>query len=275
MSQKSNTIQNISSALTEHWFAVSAVTIFIIVIGSMSLARHYTFQTQTWDMAAFDQSMWNTLHGQFMYNTFEGKNHFAIHFSPLLMLLLPFYALWQSPYTLLALQTTALGFSIIPVYLLARQYLSPLLTKCVTVMYACYPSLAWVALFDFHPVAFAIPGITAALYAIDRKRYTVAALFLTLTALIEENMIIVVLFIGLYTLLFRNSRIGSVILVSSVVYFIAVAKLIMPWLGGGIVRLDRYAALGDSIPVIIATVVTNPGLVAHTVLTVEKMSYVL
>lgn len=267
--------QKISATLTKHRFAVIVAIIFIVVIGTMSLGRHYTFQTQTWDMATFDQSMWNTLRGNFMFNNFEGTNHFAIHFSPFLILLLPFYALWQSPYILLALQTIAVGLSIIPVYLLARDYVSPFFSKFITVMYACYPSLAWVALFDFHPVAFAIPCIAAAIYCITRNRYALTAVFLVVTSLTEENMIIAAMFIGLYVFLFKNRRVGFGILTASIIYFIIVAKLIMPWFGGSIARLDRYAELGDSMTSIIKTLITDPRLVADTIFTTEKMRYIV
>lgn len=254
---------------------ISLILIYFLIFAILSCLRHYTFQTQTWDLAVFEQSFYNTVHGHFMFNTFEKQNHFAIHFSPFLLLLIPFYFLWQNPYNLLIIQSLAIALGGLPLYLLAKQKVGQRWATLVSILYLFYPSLHWVNLFDFHEVPFAIPLILAAFYFLENQNYKIASLFLILTALVAENMIVAVFFIGLYLLLFKNRKFGLTVISTSLVYFILVGKLIMPALGGGIVRLDRYAQFGRTATEIATNIILKPGLTAQTVFTSAKIIYLL
>ena len=251
------------------------IIVYFILFSTLSCLRHYTFQTQTWDLAAFEQSFYNTVHGKFMYNTFEKTNHFAIHFSPFLLLLVPIYFLWQSPYNLLIIQSLALAIGALPLYLLAKRLIDKKWALLIAVLYLIYPSLHWVNLFDFHAVPFAIPLILSTFYFLEKENYKIASIFLILTAATAENMIVAVFFIGLYLLLFKYRKFGLAVALISLIYFILVAKAIMPAFDGGIVRLDRYAQFGSTAPEIITNVVLKPSLTWQTILTGPKMLYLL
>ena len=70
---------------------------YLVIFGVVTSLRHYSFQTQTWDLAAFDQSFWNAAHGRGLVNNLEQvHNHLGLHMSPLLFALVPGYALFNS-----------------------------------------------------------------------------------------------------------------------------------------------------------------------------------
>src|SRR5438045_9032022 len=71
---------------------------------------------------------------------FDPHSVFLDHFSPALLLVVPFYAIVPHPETLIVFQTVALALGAWPVYLLARRYLPRgarrLVWIAVTVLFA-------------------------------------------------------------------------------------------------------------------------------------------
>ncbi|MDX9893037.1 MAG: DUF2079 domain-containing protein [Patescibacteria group bacterium] len=249
--------------------------LYFLVFSLISCARHYTFQTQTWDLAVFEQSFYNTVHGKIMFNNFENGSHFAIHFSPFLFLIVPFYYFWQSPYLLLIIQSLALALGAWPLYLYARKIIGQSAGTLIAGLYLIHPSLQWVNLFDFHAVPFAIPLIFTAFYFLEEKKYFWTSVFLIFTASVAENMIVAVFFVGIYILFFKNQKYGAAVSILSLIYFILVAKIIMPWFGGGIVRLDRYSQFGGNASEIIINVITQPALTWQTIFAWSKFTYLI
>ena len=98
---------------------VLMMLVFIGVMSWLSFTRHDLFNSTGFDLAINEQIVWNTLNGRFFASSVEVDNSFADHFRPLLGALVPFYALFQTPKTLLVLQTIALASAAIPIYLLA------------------------------------------------------------------------------------------------------------------------------------------------------------
>ena len=249
--------------------------IYIIIFGVVTSLRHYNFQTQAWDLGIFDQVVWNIANGNGMSTTLEFvQNHFAVHMSPILYLLAPGYMLFPSPYFLLILQTLALALGAWPLYLLAK-------SRFIAIIYLLYPSLHWINWFDFHPIAFLVPAFLAAFYFAEKRRWGLMSLFLILAASAQEDAILVVAFFGIY-LIFRTSdvlgtsdvqKIGFLILFLSVLYFLLAVKFIMPYFGGGLLRIDRYAQLGGSFSEILKNLFIHQSLFINTIFQWQKFVY--
>ncbi|MDD5109775.1 MAG: DUF2079 domain-containing protein [Patescibacteria group bacterium] len=265
----------VGRVLQRYGMVLAVAAVYAAVFSALSIARHLAFYTQTWDLGIFEQSFWNTLHGRVMFNTFENVNHLSVHFSPFLFLLLPFYAIAPGPEMLLVLQSVALGSAVIPLYLLATRWLNRATAWVIVAAYLFYPPLHWLNLFDFHEVAFAIPAFLWAFALLDRGHAIGAAIALALAAGTAENMVLAVAGAGAYFILTQPShrRFGVMVLGSSLIYFLLVAKIFMPALGGKIYRLDRYANLGATPPAIARTVLTQPALVWETVTRPAKLRY--
>ncbi len=265
------------STLREHKWLWLMIVIYFVVFAILSSLRHYNFQTQTWDMGAFVQTFWNTTQDRIMFNNLEeAKNHLGVHMSPFLFLLVPGYALFQSPYYLLIIQTLALALAAWPLYLSVLRILQSRKWALVLAAgYLLYPPLHWVNLFDFHEIAFFPLVMLTALYFSESKRWGWMALFLILSASIEENAILAVLFVGFYLLAKKEYKIGFLVVLLSAIYFILTVKVLMLALGGGLLRLDRYVHLGESFGEIAKNLVTNPQLFIETILVKSKLLYVL
>lgn len=255
---------------------LAAVILYLAVVGTVVSLRHYNFQTQAWDLGIFAQTMWNTVHGRWLENSLEfTQNHLATHMSPFLFLLAPGYAVFPSPYFLLIIQTLALGLGAWPLYLTARKMLkTKYLALILSLGYLLYPSLHWINLFDFHPIAFLVPLMLAAFYFLEERNWLWFGIFLALAASVQEEAIISVGFAGLYLLFFRKEKkVGFWVLFTSAIYFLLSTKLIMPALGGGLLRLDRYSQLGGNLAEIAQNIVLRPSLVWQTVIASQKFIY--
>lgn len=263
--------------LRRHWLPLTLALIYTTVFGTFSLLRHWTFQTQTWDLAVFEQSFWYTLQGRLFFNVFENANHLSVHFSPFLLALVPVYALAPGPTVLLVLQALALGLGVIPLYRMAERWVGRRTALVVATAYLLYPSLHWVNLFDFHEVPFAVPALLWAFDYLDRERRLAAAIALAVAASTAENMILVVAGVGLYLLLVVRGqrRYGAAVLITSLAYFWLAATVIMPALGGKVYRWDRYEHLGRTPGAIVQTVLTNPLAVWTALNQPEKRAYLV
>jgi uncharacterized membrane protein len=263
------------------------ILLYVAVFGTFTSLRHFHFYTQTWDMGAFVQTLWNSTEGRLMYNNLEeSSNHLGVHMSPFLFFFVPIYTLFQSPYTLLIAQTIALAAGAIPLYLLALEKLKTKnLALLVAVGYLLYPALHWINSYDFHSVSFMIPLILAAFYFLETNRLTWMSFFLLLAALTREDAILVVMFFGIYLLvrkppsadgskwLTKQRIFGLGVTFLSFIYFLVSIKIIMPALGGGLLRLDRYAHLGSSFGEIAVNLITQPSLLWNTIFSTEKLVY--
>lgn len=279
---------------TEKRILWGLILFYIIFFSVFTSIRHYNFQTQAWDMGIFNQLFWNTSHGKGMSSTLEEiPNHMGIHFSPFLFILTLGYFLFSSPYFLLIIQTIALGLGALPLYLLAKKILkNEKLALLVSGGYLLYPSLHWVNVFDFHEISFLIPLLFSALYFLEIKKWLWAGLFLAFSASVKEDAILAVLFVGIYLLVKQDNqppapirqnqksswwnaqrKMGAAtILLAALLFFLSV-QIIMPALGGGLLRLDRYGNMGGNPAEIIGNILKNPGLLASAIFNVQKLRY--
>lgn len=279
--------------ILQYKFLFVAIFLYIVIVGTVAVLRHYQFQTQAWDMGIFEQTMWNTVNGRVMQNSLEEvPNHLGVHMSPFLFLLLPFYIVWQSPYFLIIIQTLALGFGAFPLYFFTKTKLnSNLLAKAVTLSYLLHPSIHSINLFDFHPIAFFVPFVFSAFYFMERKNYFWVWIFMLLSVSTQEDAALICIFVVLFWLtqaIFKienkrikinkiNKEIGEIValFVFLLLYFLISVKFIMPFFGGGLLRLDRYDHLGDSFVELTKNIIKNPGLFFLTIFTMAKMKYIL
>lgn len=270
---------------TEKKIIWALILAYVIFFGIFTSLRHYNFQTQTWDMGIFVQTFWNTIHGNVMQNSIEeASNHLGVHMSPFLFLLVPFYALFPSPYTLLILQTVFVALGAWPLYLLAKNLLPPKWPLILSAGYLLYPILHWITIFDFHEISFLPTLLLAAFYFLQKQNWLWSGIFLTLSASAKEDAIILVAFVGLYLLLKKSSavqwwnaerKMGLAVLLLAIGYFLLATKVIMPALGGGLLRLDRYAQFGSAAPEILKNIFLKPDALSQTLFNAEKFRYVL
>jgi uncharacterized membrane protein len=266
--------------------ALGMVVLYVVVFGSLSLIRHWAFHSTANDLAVFDQVLWNTVHGRFMESTLslercDPHNFFLDHFSPALLLIVPFYAVVQRPETLIAFQTVALAAGAWPIYLLARRYLARSEERLVWVAaYMLSAPLAWITLYDFHEIALAVLPLGLAMYFLATRRTAPLLVSLAASFLVKEELPLVAIGFGLALMAQRRWRLGAFVAVASALWFLVTLKLIIPTFTGGAPYqyLGRYASLGTDEFEIARTLVLDPLRVLRVLVAGEwgsKLAFVL
>ncbi len=129
------------------------------------------------DLAIFNQVLWNIANRGTVWSSIQGHSYFGDHFAPFLFALAPLYALWQDPRFLLVLQAVALGATVIPVYGIARLFLS---ASGVSRSYGVWFAASWMAvpflynmaLYEFHLLPFALLFLLCALWSFLSAEYS-------------------------------------------------------------------------------------------------------
>ncbi len=177
-----------------------------IFISYLSLQRYYSFLSTALDLGIFNQAFWTTLfEGQFFYETpdfwFNPKGcFFGVHFSPILFLLLPIYALYPHPETLLVIQAFFISLTIIPLYFLAKIKIRKY-SLVVLFLYVVYAPAIFLALFDFHLEALIPALLLFTIYFYEKKEFQKYFIFLLLSLSVIEFVPILTATYALYNLL--------------------------------------------------------------------------
>lgn len=237
-----------------------------ILFGALALLRHWSFHSTASDLAVFDQVLWNTINGRFMESTLslarcDPHSFFGDHFSPALLLILPAYVLFPRPETLIVVQTIALALGVWPVYLLARRFLPSTGQRLVWVAaYVLSAPLSFVALYDFHEITLAVAPLGFAMYFLATRRTVPMILSLLVALLAKEEVAVIGIGFGVALALQRRWWPSAIVIVGSVVAFVATLKVIIPAFADGAPYqyLWRYARLGSNEAEIARTLLLDP-----------------
>lgn len=202
---------------------------YIGLIGAYTLIDHRNLGTAIYDLGIYDNLVWQTAHGNFLDCTLiKGGNHISAHFDPILALVALIYSLYQHAETLLVLQTVWLASGMIPLYLLAKRRLhNEWFAALLTLIYAMYPALHGVNMFDFHSLALIVPNVMWAVYLLDSGGFKRYWLVLALLLITREDISLLACFIGAYAILSGRTRTGLATIVVSAIYLTLVKLFAM------------------------------------------------
>jgi uncharacterized membrane protein len=244
-------------------YAIYALAIMIlcytVTLSCFTVQRHRTYASSAFDLGIYSQALWSTLHGKLLYETpdlFLSESFFGVHFSPILLFLVPLYAFYPSPEVLLVLQSLILALAALPLYKLACNVLhNKRLSLAVATLYLLYPPLHASNFYDFHIHSFLPLFFIASAYYLLQKRWLKGAVFIILSLLTIEVAAVFTAAIGLYLLVrFRRENaicliVPIVILLGSAIVFRFSLEVISsfnkkaPFIEGGI---DWFPHLGKS-----------------------------
>jgi uncharacterized membrane protein len=189
------------------------IVTYSLVFSYYTNLKHYTFSSYAWDLGIFNQLFHSTIFGgKFLYYTAELYlnplgNYFAIHFSPILMLLFPFYAVFPRVQTLLFSKCLILGLAALPLYYLTKELTGSDRTSfLVGVSYLLHPGLHGANWFDFQPQVF-IPFMIFATYlTMIKEMWTHYLFFFLLSLFIQEHVTLIMTALHLSYLASFNHR---------------------------------------------------------------------
>lgn len=152
----------------------------------LAVARHRFFLSGALDMGFYVQDVWLAAHGEW-HNTLIDIHIFQDHFSPVLFILAPL-AYLPTAESLLVVQSAALALGVLPAFRLGVYHRDVRLGYIAVVWYALSVGIWYGAMFDFHPVALAVPILLWLMILIDEPGpLWKTVLALVLLVLIRED----------------------------------------------------------------------------------------
>lgn len=203
--------------------AVALATVAYAAIFFVLGADRYTTFHAGADLGLFVQTIDSAFHG--FSNTVEGTSHFAYHFSPILYLCAPLLWAWRSALVLTLVQAVATAAIAPALYALARRRTGDGTAAALACTALLYPPLQGVTFTDFHEVAFVPAAAAWLLWAIDARRFGLAAVLLAVLLACKEDQAPAMAFLGLAGCLYfgrRGERAGLAFSVAAIVASAAV-----------------------------------------------------
>lgn len=181
------------------------IGVYTLIFSCFTIYMHYAFKTYAWDLGIFTQALWTTINlGKPFYYTIESitnpsLNFLGAHFSPILLLIVPVYAIYQSPITLLVLQSFIISAAALPIYWIAKDKLgSKLWGLTFAAAFFLHPALHGMNCFDFHVESFIPAFFLLAFYYFEKGNWLRGFIFSTLVISTIEFAPILTAFLGMY-----------------------------------------------------------------------------
>lgn len=263
--------------------SVVASLFFISYVGAIAVLRYVTYRNPNYDFGIWSQMFY------YMKNTFKPLttceraeygliSHFAVHFSPIYYLYLPFYYIFPYPVTLNVLQVLTLAAGVIPLMLLCKHKgLSKAATAAFAVIFFMFPALSGGTFYDLHENCFLVPMLLWLFYFVEKDNLKGIIIFTVLTLLIKEDAAIYPAFIGIYMAVgLKNYAKGAIVGCISVAYFLIVSMFMSKY-GLGIMdnRFSNYmvnSATGSLVDVI-RNFIANPAYVLEQSFAPKKIEF--
>lgn len=190
------------------WWLWVLILVYVAVYSGLSLIKHDNFHSFTLDLGIMTQVTWNTAYGRLFETSIARAgdaeligSYLGNHVRPIFLLLAPLYRLWPDARLLLLLQSAALGLGAIPLFWVARRDVRSAALRFVLLLaYLLYPALGFINLFDFHPVAFCVPVLLLAYWALLEKRRALFWTTIVLALSTKEELVVPVAALGAYCL---------------------------------------------------------------------------
>jgi uncharacterized membrane protein len=262
--KKMSTLPKSGVSPRARWSLVIILCGFLLYFIAYVVFRHAAFDTAGYDLGNVSQSIWNTLRGKPLAMTTMPQitSRWALHFEPILLLLVPLYAVFPSPVMLTGLQVLVVAVGALPIFWLAGDLFG---TDWAGVLYAgvylMYPALQAAVVFDFHGVTLAATFLAFALWALLRGRYVVFGVASLMAMSCKEDVPLLVLMMGLYVLLIqRQWRVALASILVAVTWFVIANFVIIPAHSpiGDNIHIARYGELGSSMDKVIVSVLIRP-----------------
>lgn len=257
---------------------VFMVVFYIVYFSTATIYRYDNYYAGRFDLGNMDQTVWNTSQGKIFQLTnpdgTEITTRLAIHADFILLLLAPFYFLWSDPRMLLIIQTVVVAAGAVFVYLIARKILQTHAAGIIFAgIYLLNPAVQFTNLYDFHAVTLATTFLLAAFYFFEKRQILPMVLFLLLAALCKEQIWALVVFFGVWLLVYEGWRYyhhkipvhtsyaitGIVLTIIGVSMFYYLISIAIPGArGGDHFALSYYSDFGNTPAEVIKNILFSP-----------------
>jgi uncharacterized membrane protein len=251
------------------------VVVFFALIGftAYSLHSYNTFGSFR-DFVDYDISLLHLLGG----GSIETMVNFGRRFNPIMLALVPLYAVWSDPRVLLLLQSVGLVAAAFPLYWFARRKIGHVLALVVTLTYLMSSAVQAVNSPVFYEIKLAVPLFAFATFFLLRKCYAPFLACLGVALLLKQEVAFTAIGFAAYIFFVQRKRfLGLGLTVSAAALAIFVIQFLYPWLSHGqpYPQFDeRYAYLGHSFSEVLLTLLTQPQVMLEHVLVPLKIDFI-
>lgn len=251
--------------------AIGVTLISLVFICSIVVLRVLIYTAPNFDFGIFCNIYYNLKESFQPLSTCERDtllSHFAVHFSPILYLLLPIYYIFPSPITLQIAQVLLLMSGAIPLWLLMKKYnLNATVKMFVAIAYCAYPAICYGCIYDFHENCFILPLLLWMFFFYEANKKIPMFIFAFLVLMVKEEAFAYVFIFAFYILAARKDyKNGIVLMALSLVYF-GCAVAYISHFGEGIMS-NRFANLklqNEGLLGVVKTVFKTPMLVFNEI----------
>ena len=217
------------------------------------------------DLGTYNQILYNLSTGEMPpFNSLKGQIAWGDHAHFIMLLFVPLYLIWSSPYLLLTVQVLVLTTSAWPIYRIALKKLRSMwLAGVICSSYLTFFGVQYAIDFDFHANTLTAAALAWWLYAYSYRKWWLYWGMLLVGLLTREDAATFFIAICIYWLIFsfkKRWKLAAVTGLVALVYFFTVSYFIMPkWTPGG-GALNYFDAVGENrSPVaIVWWFITNP-----------------
>lgn len=274
----SKNVPNLSWRVTKRWIIGLAVLLFVFLAGLTTL-RYLQYYSPNFDFGIFSNMFYHMREDLTQTVSCERDaiiSHFDVHISPIYYLMLPFYAIFPSPVTLLIVQAALIACGVIPLCKMAKKRgVRPFLILLLAIAYLAYPAFSGGCFYDLHENKFLPLLILSTVCCYESGHFPLTFLFAGLTLLVKEDAPVYIAVLGLYLALDRRDfKRGTALFLGAVAYFVFALTLLESYGTGAMTW--RYANISESgLLGVLTAVFTEPMRVMAECMTADKLVFVL
>jgi len=226
-------------SLNAYRIILALSTFFFILWTLVFWGKHYSFNLDFIDSGIYSNIVFNSSQGRLLYSSFHNVNSLGEHFSPIMLVFVPFFWLHPSILWLLTAQTAA--FAVCPIILfficreiLKNEKLAGQAALGAAVLWFAFPSLTNAVITGFHPSTLSPPFILLGFLMLIRNRMKLFWTVMIALLLFKENLALVWISFGLYSILvLRRKSLGMTLILLGGLWGIAATKWVIPFFRGG------------------------------------------
>ncbi|MEV6738276.1 DUF2079 domain-containing protein [Streptomyces sp. NPDC051104] len=185
------------------------VTVVFGLYTTLSVARYLTGNPASWDLGIFTEAVAHYAKGDAPMVAIKDMDQRGDHYSPVLMVLAPFFRVFPSAVTLLVAQAALAAASVVPVYRAAEQLLTRNEARLIAATYGLSWGLADMVWYDFHEIAFAVPLLACSMSALARRLPWAAFWWAVPLVWVKEDQGWTLATIGLIVALLHRQRLAG------------------------------------------------------------------
>lgn len=196
----------------------------------LSLARLHRMANPSWDLAIFEQAVrgYAWLGAPTVDIKGPGFHQLGDHFSPLLVVLAPFYRAFPGPATLLIAQAVLIAFSVAVIARAARRILGPRSGLALGLAYGISWGVQSAVDVQFHEYSLAVPLLALGLVAYLEGRWRASAIWIVLLLGVKEDLGLTVAAFGVLLWLRGQRRLGAWVAAVGVAGMVLILTVIIP-----------------------------------------------